>query len=444
MKISVITPTHDTTWIADTWTSLKTQTHENFEWIVLANDKTGNRTRVQGRMEEMKFITGGDKRLRVIPDYGEFAGVGARKKLAFSEGQGEVLVELDHDDLLTPDALTEVAKAFEDPEVGFMYSDFADFQNDAKDQGAVTYREETVRPGWVANGFKFYQADIKGVRPGSYECVKAFPPSAVSNSLIFWCANHVRAWRRSIYEAVGGHNPAYKVCDDHELIVRTYLMTKMVHVPKPLYLYRVTGENTWAKNQKEIAKLSSELQGQYLDRLVRRECELLGLPAYDLGSAISPTPGWKTVDTQDAVDDGAAVDVVADLTKRWPWEDGSVGAFRASDLIEHLPDKMHTISEIWRCLRPGGWLLSLTPSADGRGADMDPTHRSRWNQNSFWYYTRESSARYIRNKTIRFQEMNLETFVPSQWHAQNGIPYVKANLIALKPTYEDGPGEKLI
>ena len=98
-----------------------------------------------------------------------------------------------------------------------------------------------------------------------------------------------------------------------------------------------------------------------------RECELLGVPAIELGGGIDPRAGWKACDIEGAP-------ITADLREKWPFEDGSVGAFRASDLLEHLPDKMHTMSEIHRCLRPGGWLISMTPSSEGWGADADPTH----------------------------------------------------------------------
>ena len=34
---------------------------------------------------------------------------------------------------------------------------------------------------------------------------------------------------------MNGHDPKYPVADDYELIVRTFLATKMVHIPKLLY-----------------------------------------------------------------------------------------------------------------------------------------------------------------------------------------------------------------
>lgn len=421
--LSIVTPTHNPKWLDDCWASLKLQTYSKFEWLISVNDKSGKRLRVQQLAGLVRSIVGDDPRVKILEDLSPFSHVGQRKAFAFGAATGEAIIEFDHDDILTPDALGEIAKAFTDPEVGFVYSDFADFQQGAADlQGNLTYRHPEVRPGWLISGMSFYDAEIGGVRPGKYECVHAPEPTARVVSHIYTAPNHVRAWRRSVYEAIGGHNPEFAVADDHELICRTYLATKFCHITKPLYLYRITGENTWAQNVGNIKEASDRLQNEYLEQLVLRECNLLGVPAVELGGGIDPRAGWTPCDLQDAP-------IIADLRQRWPFEDGSVGAFRASDLMEHLPDKLHTMAEIHRCLRPGGWLLSMTPSSEGWGAHADPTHVSYWNPMSFWYYTRDASARYIRNATMRFAEVHLDT-VPINIQGTT-VPYVRADLVKL-------------
>ena len=77
---------------------------------------------------------------------------------------------------------------------------------------------------------------------------------------------------------------------------------------------------------------------------------------------------------------------------------------------------------------PQGWLLSQTPSTDGRGAFQDPTHVSFWNSNSFWYYTRADQNRFI-DCPVRFQASRLKNFFPSEWHREHQIVYVKADLL---------------
>lgn len=86
------------------------------------------------------------------------------------------------------------------------------------------------------------------------------------------------------------------------------------------------------------------------------------------------------------VDRAAPADQITDLRLTWPWEDSSVDYIRAWDIIEHLPDKIHTMNEIHRVLKPGGTVEIVVPTTDGRGADQDPTHCSYWNRNSFFYH----------------------------------------------------------
>lgn len=78
----------------------------------------------------------------------------------------------------------------------------------------------------------------------------------------------------------------------------------------------------------------------------------------------------------------------ADLITYWPWPDSSVEEIIADDIIEHLPDKIHTMNELHRVLVPGGTVHIFVPTTDGRGAWQDPTHVSYWNRNSFFYFTK--------------------------------------------------------
>lgn len=88
------------------------------------------------------------------------------------------------------------------------------------------------------------------------------------------------------------------------------------------------------------------------------------------------TPPWATEENF----------VQADLRHSWPWGDGTVEHIRAHDILEHLPDKIHTMNEIYRVLAPNGTVEIVIPTTEGRGADQDPNHCSYWNRNSFFYH----------------------------------------------------------
>ena len=100
----------------------------------------------------------------------------------------------------------------------------------------------------------------------------------------------------------------------------------------------------------------------------------------NLGCSDALLAGFVNVDVCDPCD------LKADLTQRWPWGDSTVDFIRAHDLIEHLPDKIFTMNEAYRVLKPGGRFEIVVPTTDGRGAYQDPTHVSFWNRNSFFYF----------------------------------------------------------
>jgi SAM-dependent methyltransferase len=122
-------------------------------------------------------------------------------------------------------------------------------------------------------------------------------------------------------------------------------------------------------------------------------------------------------------------DVIADLNGHWPFEDNSVGVIRSFDVFEHLSSIMHTMSELYRVLAPGGMAYIQVPSTDGRGAFQDPTHVSFWNNNSFFYWTQAQFQHYIPNlkEPIRFQSIKCYT-TPKD---ADGVCWARALLMKL-------------
>lgn len=143
-------------------------------------------------------------------------------------------------------------------------------------------------------------------------------------------------------------------------------------------------------------------------------CRSNNLRAIDLCGGHSPYPGFESADLENA-------SVICNLNEKWPFENNSIGVFRASDALEHLSDPLFTMREAHRCLAPEGWLLIAVPSSDGRGAFQDPTHVSFWNKNSFWYYTKPQFAKTINAPLFKMTYMDASS--------RRGIPYVETHLI---------------
>ena len=80
------------------------------------------------------------------------------------------------------------------------------------------------------------------------------------------------------------------------------------------------------------------------------------------------------------------VDIVGDLTKKWPWDDSSVDEVHCSHFLEHLeaPQRVHFANELWRVLKPGAKATIITPYWASARAYGDMTHK--WPPVSeFWF-----------------------------------------------------------
>jgi len=391
MKISITTPSHKTTFLKELEETILSQTFQNWEWVILLN----NGAEYQST----------DDRIKVYRSLRESTSVGALKKEACSLGTGEIIVEVDHDDMITPDCLEEIASAFSDDRVGFVYSDNAKLT-------------DSFIPYDPNNGWTFDYFDWRGKR---LIAMRSQPLTAGRLGYIWYAPDHVRAWRKSVYDSIGGHDETLYICDDQDLMHRLFLATRFHFINKVLYIYRITGDNTWIERNQAIQSKTVEIYQKNIFKLAERWSDIHGLLKIDLCGAFNKPEGYLSIDQQGA-------DITADLNNGIPLPDNSCGIVRAQDAIEHLPNKLLTMREIYRVLAPGGILLSRTPSTDGRGAFQDPTHVSFWNENSFWYWTRPGLMEYIRNTDVRFFESSLRTMYLSDWHVQNKIPYVEAFL----------------
>jgi predicted O-linked N-acetylglucosamine transferase (SPINDLY family)/glycosyltransferase involved in cell wall biosynthesis len=158
----------------------------------------------------------------------------------------------------------------------------------------------------------------------------------------------------------------------------------------------------------------------------------------DLGCGVNKPDNFIGVD----IYPGLGVDIVADLNKKFPFEDNTIDEIRAHDIIEHLPDKIHTMNEIWRICKPGAKVDIRVPSTDGRGAFQDPTHTSFWNINSFLYYCvdfpqyLELCRRYGFKGAFKILKLEHE-------ESPDNVIHVKAELSAVKSETQIANSEKL-
>jgi hypothetical protein len=434
MQFSVFTPTHRPEHLAAAYDSLVAQTCGDWEWVVVPN---GPEARVDARIAR-------DPRVRILPAPAAVAalGVGALKRYACERCRGDWFVELDHDDLLVPDALAQLAAAAQRSDAGFLYSDFANFRAD----GSC----ETFDPGY---GWQSYPFACNG---RDYTATRAFAVDASTLHLIFFAPNHLRAWHRDAYARAGGHDAALGVVDDHDLLCRTYLAgVPMVHVPACLYLYRLLadGRNTYLQRNLEIQQRQQQISNRYVYALIEEWCRRRGLAQLDLGAGDGCPPQYARLDADPAT-------ARARLRDGIPLPDDTVGCVRAYDVLERLPRCPDAgcdhgsggahgaggerggcvtglMNEIHRVLAPGGWLVARVP-APGAHRAADAAQASAWSRDAFAVFTRRDLAQQVPGLRCRFQAPRIWQTYPTAWHEANDRPYVYADLVALKGQRQPG------
>lgn len=427
MLVSVFSPCHGehNGYLSEAYSSLLGQTHTEWEWILAPQN---------GGVIPESIRT--DSRVRVVPFEGKVEGedgvprIGMLKRHCCEQAKGGIYAEFDSDDLLMPECLAKTVAAVADGGK-FVYSNSARFADKTWEKPT----DYAPAYGWRWRPFIYQDHELHENQ--------AWPPNPQSMRLVMWAPNHIRAWEREHYWRVGGHDATLPCGDDHDLVQRSFIEVGeqgMRHLDECLYLYRERDKkNTYRVHGKAIGEQSWANYHKHFSDMMRRWCDDHGLRSIELGDRTA-TPPW-----QESVDlDGADVD--ADLRERWPFEDGEIGMLRAHHLFEHLPDKNHTMQELYRVLAPGGWATIEVPSAEGAGAVADPTHVSFWNEASFRYYWDRQKAKFLPEefRGPRFQKTFGKTYTP-HWGEAERIKCATIHLIALKPPYDERPaGEVLI
>lgn len=103
----------------------------------------------------------------------------------------------------------------------------------------------------------------------------------------------------------------------------------------------------------------------------------------DFGCGPNKKAGFYGVDSMKF----PGVDLVFDLTKKWPWKNESIEEAHASHFVEHLKpmERVHFMNELYRVLIPEGKCSIIVPHWCSQRAYGDLTHQ--WPPVSeFWFY----------------------------------------------------------
>lgn len=151
-----------------------------------------------------------DKRIRVR-ELAENEGIGKNTNRAFEMAEGEYVALLDHDDLLAPDALFEVACAIERSHPDIIYSD-----EDKVSGENLEHTQPHFKPDF----------NIDLLRANNYIC-------------------HLLVIKKTLIDKVGGFREGFDGAQDHDFIFRCSDNADIiVHIPRILYHWRTHQAST--------------------------------------------------------------------------------------------------------------------------------------------------------------------------------------------------------
>ena len=261
-KLSLIVPAFRTPkkFLLEMVDSVLAQTYPNFELCVA--DGSYPETEVADTLKELQEK---DERI-VYKVLGENKGISGNTNEALSLVSGDWVVLMDHDDLLSPNALFEMVRLMnEDPEATVIYTD-----EDKVSMDLRRYFHPSMKPDF----------DLTLLESNNYIC-------------------HLFAVKKEIADRVGLFDPTCDGSQDHDYILRCTELGKVRHLPMAVYHWR-THPNSTAEDPR--SKMYCYVAGR---RAVNLHYERIGVRAeafiapffghYETFFEIPETPSKVTV-----------------------------------------------------------------------------------------------------------------------------------------------------
>ena len=244
--ISVVLPVYETRpkFLAEAIESVLRQAYTRWE-LCIADDASSD----EGLRELIRSRAQRDGRIK-YSFAEENAGLASNTNRALRLATGDYVAFLDHDDLLTADALYCVALALQQRRYGLLYSD-----EDVIDVDGRHLRPH-FKPTW---NYELMLAE-------NYVC-------------------HLLVLERSLVEELGGLRHGFDGCQDRDLVLRAYEAigeTSIRHIPRVLYHWRTNPSSVHMTeaNRDGIVARSVKCVQEHLDRTAQKATALAGDAAF--------------------------------------------------------------------------------------------------------------------------------------------------------------------
>lgn len=206
--ISILVPTYNTPkhLLIETIDSVINQSYSNWELCIADGGSSSNDVKLVLDEYAKK-----DNRIKV-KYLGENKGIAGNTQECYYMANGDYIGLFDHDDLLEPNALFEIAKAVnEDRDIEFIYTD------EDKINEKSNYRfDPHFKQDYAIDTFRSY----------NYIC-------------------HFSVFRKDLMDKINGFRDGYNGSQDYDIILRATREAKNIHhIPKILYSWRVHSGST--------------------------------------------------------------------------------------------------------------------------------------------------------------------------------------------------------
>jgi glycosyltransferase involved in cell wall biosynthesis len=230
--VSIVVPCYNTParYIEPLINSVFGQTYENWQ-LCLADGSTD-----QDAKRRLGDLAQQDNRILYI-DVGENLGIVGNTNKGLQIATGEYIAFLDHDDMLAPQALSEVVKVLvDDPRIDLIYSD-----------------EDKLSDNGKRRSLPFFKPDWS-------------PDLLLGVNYI----THFVVVRKSIVDEMGGLRPGFDGAQDYDFLLRlTEKTSRIKHIPKILYHWRLA-EGSTAKDASQKNYADTAGQRALKDAVKRR------------------------------------------------------------------------------------------------------------------------------------------------------------------------------
>ncbi len=133
----------------------------------------------------------------------------------------------------------------------------------------------------------------------------------------------------------------------------------------------------------------------------------------DVGCGVNKYEGSIGLDYNSETD----ADVIHDLGQfPYPFGDDEFDKIVSFHVIEHVPDVMKLITELYRITKPGGTINFVTPHYSNPDWASDPTHKNHFNSYSFNTFVPEKREFKFYTK-VNLKPVKVEVTLLNLWRA---------------------------